>query len=198
MLEDLPGHPAVYEPPGGGPVTTPADVFSSFFHGLVRLSVHCERACTMRSVRTLPTSAALRRALQKGVRFRTFVSTGVESLRVPEPSRIWRSDTILATPRPMTLHASRVQPPESLTTALVAAALGANTATRELSAAVCEYVQDLKARGDPPERVVIAVKQAAEELRRLRIPPEQKDALLGEMVTLCIREYYREPVLTLS
>ena len=97
----------------------------------------------------------------------------------------------------MKLHAPEVQPPSSLGTALVATALGANEATRELHAAVCEYVHDLKARGSPPEHVVIAVKQAAEELRRLGIPPAQKDALLSEIVTLCIREYYREPVLTL-
>ena len=63
---------------------------------------------------------------------------------------------------------------------------------------VCAYVEELKALGFPPERVIIAVKRTANEAGvfstpRLVEPRTQldgKDKLLVDMVRWCIERYY--------
>src|SRR5947209_631295 len=64
---------------------------------------------------------------------------------------------------------------------------------------VCAVVDDLKAAGWPPERVIIAVKQIAEDaglspwrdLPSIQPPFKERDALLIHMVRWCTERYYR-------
>lgn len=69
---------------------------------------------------------------------------------------------------------------------------------REVYHLVCAYVEELKALGFPPERVIIAVKRAANEAGvfstpRLIEPRAQldgNDKLLVDMVRWSIEQYY--------
>ena len=68
----------------------------------------------------------------------------------------------------------------------------------ELRKRVCEYVDSLKSRDWPPERVIVAVKQIAHEAGFHPSPLVQtealmsaRDELLVAMVGWCIERYYR-------
>lgn len=69
---------------------------------------------------------------------------------------------------------------------------------REIQRQVCEYVDELKGLGLPPERVLMAVKYNANQAgiyatQRLVTPQDQlhgKDKLLVDMVGWCIKQYY--------
>ena len=69
---------------------------------------------------------------------------------------------------------------------------------REIQRQVCEYADELKGLGLPPERVIVAVKRVANEAgvsSTSRIVPsptllEGKDKLLVDMVGWCIERYY--------
>lgn len=72
----------------------------------------------------------------------------------------------------------------------------------EIQRQVCEYADELKSLGLPPERVIIAVKYAANEagiratsahLTNPRKHLDGKDKLLVDMVGWCIERYYGEP-----
>ena len=88
-----------------------------------------------------------------------------------------------------------ISPPSSDSDARLVRAAGAasasDEASSELHAAVCEYVAQLKAQRLPPERVVVAVKQA---LTRAGLPRYRKPLdvfLIERAVRWCIEEYYR-------
>jgi hypothetical protein len=76
--------------------------------------------------------------------------------------------------------------------------LGEEAQTEELHKRVCSVVDELKAAGWPPERVIVAVKQVAEgvgmhpsrSVLSATSPLGAKDATLVKMVRWCIEEYY--------
>ena len=69
---------------------------------------------------------------------------------------------------------------------------------REIRREVCEYADELKSLGLPPEHIVAAVKRAAKRagisatLQSLATPMHLSgaDKLLGDMVGWCIQRYY--------
>jgi hypothetical protein len=72
---------------------------------------------------------------------------------------------------------------------------------REIRLQVFEYADKLKLLGVPPERVIVAVKRAANEagvVSTSRIVPsakplDGKDKLLVDLVGWCIERYYDRP-----
>jgi len=86
---------------------------------------------------------------------------------------------------------------ERLILAVVRAARAARSPTPELREAVCDYVRELKARGYPPERVLVAVKALLAEggVKRsawadgdaAAIHPENE--VVDRVVTWCVEEY---------
>jgi hypothetical protein len=72
---------------------------------------------------------------------------------------------------------------------------------REIQRQVYDYADELKRLGQPPERVIVAVKRVANEAgvrSTSRIVPspallEGKDKLLVDMVGWCIERYYYRP-----
>jgi hypothetical protein len=74
----------------------------------------------------------------------------------------------------------------------------ADRTEREIRETVCEYVDQLKELGLPPERIIVAVKRLANEAgvratSRLVATPatlEGADKLLVDMVAWCIERYY--------
>ena len=72
---------------------------------------------------------------------------------------------------------------------------------REIQRHVCDYADELKARGLPPERVIIAVKYTAKEAGVYATSAhlaaardlDGKDKLLVDMVGWCIERYYGPP-----
>jgi hypothetical protein len=75
--------------------------------------------------------------------------------------------------------------------AVTAAALAKREPTPDLRAAVVEYTCAMKGAGHPPERVVIAVKEAAWALRTPSIEMHVREAIREDMVRVCIAAYYR-------
>ena len=71
----------------------------------------------------------------------------------------------------------------------------------ELKRLVCEYADVLKALGFPAERVILAVKRAANQagLRSSSLLPQStvqlsgEDRVLADMVRWCIERYYGTP-----
>jgi hypothetical protein len=69
---------------------------------------------------------------------------------------------------------------------------------RELQRHVCDFVDDRKAAGWPPERVIIAVKQIAREaglrpstaIASKYVTLTNQDNFLVELVGWCIHRYY--------
>jgi len=65
---------------------------------------------------------------------------------------------------------------------------------------VCALVDSMKAAGSPPEKVVIAVKQAvlgdrevvADGAKRILHGTRRRQELLPQALTCCIQQYYRE------
>ncbi|MFN2567396.1 MAG: hypothetical protein ABR499_20560 [Gemmatimonadaceae bacterium] len=92
---------------------------------------------------------------------------------------------------------------EGLVLAVVRAARAARAPTAELRDAVCAYVRDLKARGYPPERVLVAVKTLAADagLRRTAwadrdsksVHQSPEDEIMDRVVAWCIEEFFRAP-----
>src|SRR3712207_4794075 len=90
---------------------------------------------------------------------------------------------------------------ERLMLAVVRAARAAPAPTPELREAVCDYVRELKARGYPPERMLVAVKTVVAEggIRRkawadrdlTAIHPESE--VIDHVVTWCVEQYFEEP-----
>jgi len=86
-----------------------------------------------------------------------------------------------------------------LVLAAVRAAREARAATSELREAVCAHVHELKERGHPPERVLIAVKALLAEagIRKTGPLADHGSATLGpeteiveRVVAWCIEEYF--------
>jgi hypothetical protein len=73
--------------------------------------------------------------------------------------------------------------------ALVSATDDLVASTSELHAALCEYVQHLKASGEPAERVVILVKAAIVQAG-LEKAPHTADVLVDAVISECIKEFY--------
>ncbi len=75
----------------------------------------------------------------------------------------------------------------------------------ELRIRVCRYADELQASGEPPERVIVAVKQVAEEAGFEGSRPSahstdsrnEREKLVADLVTWCIDGYYREQALPL-
>lgn len=80
--------------------------------------------------------------------------------------------------------------------AVAACRAGVPSSIDALSVAVAERVHYLRGRGDPPERVLRAIKQAMSgALARAgiaRADTEASRALLGRAVTACIEAYYKK------
>lgn len=78
--------------------------------------------------------------------------------------------------------------------------LSATTAS-EIKDTVCAYTDELKRRGVPPERAIVAVKRAAREAglsgtRATILNPldlDGTDKLLADIVGWCIERYYGPP-----
>jgi hypothetical protein len=72
---------------------------------------------------------------------------------------------------------------------------------REIQRHVCAFADELKDLGLPPERIILAVKRAANEagiystmrLSGFTYDLDGGDKLLADMVGWCIRRYYGEP-----
>lgn len=62
----------------------------------------------------------------------------------------------------------------------------------ELQAAVCTYVSEMKASGQTGEGVVRSAQGLVNEVGARYPSPERTKVLLGDMVTWCLAEYYRE------
>jgi hypothetical protein len=86
-------------------------------------------------------------------------------------------------------------PARRLDLAVAACRAGSPSASDALSVAVAERVYYLRGRGDPPERVLRAIKQAMfGALTRAgldRNDAEAGRALLGRAVKACIEAYYK-------
>lgn len=86
--------------------------------------------------------------------------------------------------------------PDALRRALALATAAANEAATDdsLRGAVRDYVRTLRARGLPPETVVVAVKSAVQRSTRGLTPTyhERRDAaqLLDRVVRWCIEDYF--------
>jgi len=114
-----------------------------------------------------------------------------------------RADGLMPTPdRPMpssVSYAPALAPSQRQTVAAVRAARKARAATPELRDAVCDHVRELKRRGYPPERVLIAVKGLLAEAGVRKTGPlaDPGSATLGpdteiveRVVAWCIEEYF--------
>jgi hypothetical protein len=64
--------------------------------------------------------------------------------------------------------------------------------TGELRAVVCEYVDELKAAGEPPQRVIAVVKDVARAHLDRQLDQAATRAVVDRMVRWCIERYYRE------
>lgn len=72
----------------------------------------------------------------------------------------------------------------------------------ELRKRVCRYADELQASGEPPERVIVAVKHVAQEAgfdasRRSAQSAEnrnEREKLIADLVSWCIDGYYRPPL----
>ena len=62
----------------------------------------------------------------------------------------------------------------------------------ELQAAVCTFVTEMKDGGETGEGVVIAAQNLVKEVGARFPSSERTKILLGDMVTWCLAEYYRE------
>lgn len=62
----------------------------------------------------------------------------------------------------------------------------------ELQAAVCTYVSEMKASGQTGEGVVRSAQGLVNEVGARYQSSERTKVLLGDMVTWCLAEYYRE------
>ena len=62
----------------------------------------------------------------------------------------------------------------------------------QLQNSVCEFVSILKANGESGEAVVRAAQGLGKEIAERFRPSARTQALLDEMVTWCLAEYYRE------
>jgi hypothetical protein len=62
----------------------------------------------------------------------------------------------------------------------------------ELQAAVCTYVTEMKASGQTGEGVVRSAQGLVNEVGAHYPSTERTKVLLGDMVTWCLAEYYRE------
>ncbi len=74
------------------------------------------------------------------------------------------------------------------------ALVGASSTMSEapgLREAVCGYVGELKAQGDPPERVLVKLKRLVHDALPAGDSLREPSTILGEVVTWCIDEYYR-------
>jgi hypothetical protein len=97
------------------------------------------------------------------------------------------------------VYAPALAPSQRRILAAVRAAREARAATPELRDAVCDHVRELKRRGYPPERVLIAVKGllAAAGVRKPGPLADRGSAILGpeaeiveRVVAWCIEEYF--------
>jgi hypothetical protein len=97
------------------------------------------------------------------------------------------------------VYAPALAPSKRQTVAAVRAAREARAATPELRDAVCDHVRELKRRGYPPERVLIAVKALLAEAGVTKAGPlaNRSSATLGpeteiveRVVAWCIEEYF--------
>jgi hypothetical protein len=96
------------------------------------------------------------------------------------------------------VYAPALAPSQRQTLAAVRAAREARVATPDLRDAVCDHVRELKRRGYPPERVLIAVKALlAEGVRKTGPLAHRGSATLGpeteiveRVVAWCIEEYF--------
>jgi hypothetical protein len=97
------------------------------------------------------------------------------------------------------VYAPALAPSKRQTVAAVRAAREARAATPELRDAVCDHVRELKRRGYPPERVLIAVKALLAEAGVRKTGPlaDRGSETLGpeteiveRVVAWCIEEYF--------
>jgi hypothetical protein len=92
---------------------------------------------------------------------------------------------------PATSTPATPAPPAHLIDALAAAVHARDADSADLEAAVCAYVRTCRAAGVLPERVIVTLKRAADQVR----PPHRRrtadQAVLDQVVRWCILEYYR-------
>jgi hypothetical protein len=62
----------------------------------------------------------------------------------------------------------------------------------DLQAAVCTYVAEMKAGGQSGDGVVLAAQGLGNQVAQRFPHSERTQMLLGDMVTWCLAEYYRE------
>jgi hypothetical protein len=75
----------------------------------------------------------------------------------------------------------------------LAAVFSAGVYSKEdLQAAVCTYVSEMKEAGETGEGVVRAAQGMVHEIGARFPSSERTQVLLGDMVTWCLAEYYRE------
>jgi hypothetical protein len=64
--------------------------------------------------------------------------------------------------------------------------------TGELRGVVCEYVDELKAAGEPPQRVIAVVKDVTRAHVDRELDQAAVRSLVERMVRWCIERYYRQ------
>ena len=57
---------------------------------------------------------------------------------------------------------------------------------------ICAAVDELKGMGHPPERVIIRLKELANEVLPVRLAAEDRDALMARLIRCAIGHYFRD------
>lgn len=81
--------------------------------------------------------------------------------------------------------------PDAIRSALTAAATTRNYDSRELRDAVSQFAADLHANGIPPERVLIVVKQLADDSSLTGVSDWWRSIVTDRLVRWAVEGYYR-------
>ena len=81
--------------------------------------------------------------------------------------------------------------PDAIRAALAAAAATRNYESRDLREAVSQFAADLHANGVPPERMLIVVKQLADDSSLTGVSDWWRSIVIDRLVRWAVEGYYR-------
>jgi hypothetical protein len=81
--------------------------------------------------------------------------------------------------------------PDAIRAALAAAAASRNYESRDLREAVSQFASDLHANGVPPERMLITVKQLADDSSLTGVSDWWRSIVTDRLVRWAVEGYYR-------